>query len=338
MCRVEKGTAIMTKRIQSAIALSLFLLFPVVSLVAQEKPTESDQAPILELIKQLASPNFAERQAASLKLTKFGEKAIPRLTTAALGKNREVVTRSVGILKSHLKSTNEKLKAAASGALKQIVAADEGVGSRLAAEALAPPKPVPPPAFPKRGIRAIPQIQLQIKGQAGAKGITIRDLNGVRDIEVKEKDRSIKIHDDPNKGIQIQITETKDGKQVIKKYEAKNAEELKKKHPEAHKIYQQYAKGVGAQIKFGNIQIQGVPRIQIAPFKIPNNQAIPRQLPANGQRIADIRLQQMERMIQSIQKQLEPGEGDEASPAKKAIEHLKRALEEIKQAREKLKN
>jgi hypothetical protein len=46
----------------------------------------------------------------------------------------------------------------------------------------------------------------------------------------------------------------------------------------------------------------------------------------------------MERMIQSIQKQLEPGEGDEASPAKKAIEHLKRALEEIKQAREKLKN
>jgi hypothetical protein len=43
----------------------------------------------------------------------------------------------------------------------------------------------------------------------------------------------------------------------------------------------------------------------------------------------------MERMIQSIQKQLQAG-GENAAPAKETLEHLKRALEEIKKAREKL--
>ena len=120
-------------------------------------------------------------------------------------------------------------------------------------------------------------------------------------------------------------------------FEAKNADELKKKHPEAHKLYQQYSQGAGGKIQFGNLQIpgNGVPRIQIAPFKFPGIPANPQQVPGNAKRIAEIRLQQLERMIQSIQKQLEVA-GEDAGPAKESLEHLKQALEEIKNAREKL--
>ena len=322
----------MRMKSQLAIALSLFLLLPASRLVAQEKQVDAGEAPVVALIKQLASSNFAERQAASQQLTKLGEQAIPRLKAAALGDNRETVTRSVDILKGHLKSANEKLQSAARAALEKISAIENGVGPRLAREALAPPKPRPQPV-PRQGVRGFPQIQLQIQG--GAQAIKIRDVNGIKDIEVTEKERSIKIHDDPNQGIKVEITETKEGKPVTRKFEAKNADELKKKHPEAHKLYQQYSQGAAGKIQIRNFQIpgNGIPRIQIAPFKLPPN---PRQAPGNGlQRITDIRLQQMERMIQSIQKQVEAA-GEDAGPVKESLKHLKKALEEIKQAREKL--
>jgi len=325
----------MRMKSQLAIALSLFLLLPASRLVAQEKQADAGEAPVVALIKQLASSNFAERQAASQQLTKLGEQAIPRLTAAALGDNREAVTRSIDILQGHLKSANEKLQSAAKTALKKISAIENGVGPRLAREALAPPKPRPQPV-PRQGVRGFPQIQLQIQG--GAQAIKIRNVNGVKDIEVTEKERSIKIHDDPNQGIKVEITETKDGKPVTRKFEAKNADELKKKHPEAHKLYQQYSQGAAGKIQIRNFQVpgNGIPRIQIAPFKIPAIPANPRQAPGGGlQRITDIRLQQMERMIQSIQKQVEAA-GEDAGPVKESLEHLKKALEEIKQAREKL--
>ena len=139
-------------------------------------------------------------------------------------------------------------------------------------------------------------------------------------------------------GSKVEITETKDGKPVTRKFEAKNADELKKKHPEAHKLYQQYSQGAAGNIQLrinGQVPGNGIPRIQIAPFKFPGIPANPQQVPGNAKRIADLRLQQMERMIQSIQKQLELA-GEDAGPAKQSLEHLKKALEEIKQAREKL--
>ncbi len=318
-----------------AIVLSFLMLLPVAQLLAQEKSAEADEAPIVSLIKQLAAPDFSKRQAASQQLLKLGEQAIPRLTAAALSDNREVVTRSVDILKGHLKSANEKLQSAARTALKKISAVEDGVGPRLARTALAPPKPRPQPV-PGKGIPGFPRIQLQVQGAAQA--IKMRNVNGVKDIEVTEKGRSIKIHDDPNQGIKVEITETKDGKPVTRKFEAKNADELKKKHPEAHKLYQQYSQGAAGNIQLrinGQVPGNGIPRIQIAPFKFPGIPANPQQAPGNAKRIVDLRLQQMERMIQSIQKQLELA-GEDAGPAKQSLEHLKKALKEIKQAREKL--
>ena len=317
---------------------SLFLfsaLFMSVSmgLLAQQGEAEVDGQPIVTLIKQLASPNFAERQAASQKLATLGQQAVPKLTATALGNNREAVTRSVDILRGHLKSADEKLQAAAKVALEKLANIEQGVGPRLAREALAPPKPQQVPRQGAPGIRIVPQIQLQVQG--GAQGIKMRNVNGIKDIEVTENDRKVKIHDDPNQGIEVEIIETKEGKPVTRAFKAKNADELKKKSPEAHKLYEKYSKGGAGNIQLGNIQIQGnvFPPIQIPQFKIPG---VPQQIPANmRRRVADIQLKQMEHMIQSIQKQLQ-ADGEGAGPAKATLEHLKKALEEIKQAREKL--
>jgi len=326
--------SIMIKIPKSLFLFSALLLMVSMGLLAQQREAEVDEQPIVTLIKQLASPNFIERQAASQQLTDLGQPAIAKLTATALGNNREAITRSVNILKIHLKSNNENLKTAAKAALKKISVVEQGVGPRLAREALAPPAPRPQPV-PRQvapGIRIVPQIQLQVQG--GARGIKMRNVNGIRDIEVTENGRKVKIHDDPNQGIKVEIIETKEGKQVTRTFKAKNADELKKKSPEAHKLYEKYSKGGVGNIQLGNIRIQGnvFPPIQIPQFKLPG---VPQQIPANMQRrVTDIQLRQMERMIQLIQKQLQ-AEGD-AGPAKETLKHLKKALEEIKQAREKL--
>ena len=320
---------------KSMFLFSALLMTVSMGMHAQQGEAEVDEQPIVALIKQLASPNFAERQAASQKLATLGQQAIPKLIDTAMGNNREAVTRSVDILRGHLKSADKQLQTAAKSALQKLSNIQQGVGPRLAREALAPPKPRPQPvpgqAVP--GIRILPQIQLQVQG--GAQGIKMRNVNGVKDIEVTENDRKVKIHDDPNQGIKVEIIETKEGKPVTRTFQAKNADELKKKSPEAHKLYEKYAKGGAGNIQLGNLQIQGnvFPPIQIPQFNLPG---VPQQIPANMQRrVADIQLRQMERMIQSIQKQLQ-ADGEDAGPAKATLEHLKKALEEIKQAREKL--
>jgi hypothetical protein len=320
---------------KSMFLFSALLMTVSMGMHAQQGEAEVDEQPIVALIKQLASPNFAERQAASQKLATLGQQAIPKLIDTAMGNNREAVTRSVDILRGHLKSADKQLQTAAKSALQKLSNIQQGVGPRLAREALAPPKPRPQPvpgqAVP--GIRILPQIQLQVQG--GAQGIKMRNVNGVKDIEVTENDRKVKIHDDPNQGIKVEIIETKEGKPVTRTFQAKNADELKKKSPEAHKLYEKYAKGGAGNIQLGNLQIQGniFPPIQIPQFNLPG---VPQQIPGNMQRrVADIQLRQMERMIQSIQKQLQ-ADGEDAGPAKATLEHLKKALEEIKQAREKL--
>ena len=108
---------------------------------------------------------------------------------------------------------------------------------------------------------------------------TTKITDGVKDIEAEDAGKSIKIDDDPAKGIKIEVTSKKDGKDVTQKFEAKNAAELKKKSPEGYKLYQKYAEnqvqlngGAGGVLQVGGGQIQlqfnvmgGAGGIQIVP-------------------------------------------------------------------------
>ena len=77
--------------------------------------------------------------------------------------------------------------------------------------------------------------------QRSSQQLQIRNVNGVKDIEVTGNGRKITIHDDPKQGIKIEITDAQDGKPVTRTFQAKNAEELQKKSPEAHKLYKKYS-------------------------------------------------------------------------------------------------
>ncbi|MGY8730726.1 MAG: hypothetical protein ACKVK0_01245, partial [Pirellulales bacterium] len=76
--------------------------------------------------------------------------------------------------------------------------------------------------------------------QRSSQQLQIRNVNGVKDIEFTGNGRKITIHDDPKQGIKIEITDSQDGKPVTRTFQAKNAEELQKKSPEAHKLYKKY--------------------------------------------------------------------------------------------------
>ena len=223
---------------------------------------KADAASINKLIQDLESRDFATRESATKALTRLGKTAVPALQAAALGKNRESSGRAFGILRKLFQSDDAEVKAATKEALQQIVEQDVPAISRQAELLLNPPKPPR-----QRGVGAQIQIQVQVGG--GGRKVSVRTVNGVKEIDAEENGQKVHIKDDPQNGITVKITEKNaDGKEETKTYEAKNADDLKKKHPDAHKVYEKYSKGGGINV----IQF-GVPRQFRFPFgRIPNRQ------------------------------------------------------------------
>ncbi len=96
-------------------------------------------------------------------------------------------------------------------------------------------------------------IALNVQINGGGLQFKAQNVNGRRVIDVTDGDKKIHIENDPQKGIEVVVTEKVDGKEKVNKTTAKNEEDLKKNHPEADKIYQKYSQMGGAQ----NFRIQG---------------------------------------------------------------------------------
>lgn len=228
--------------------------------VGQQQHAVTDQ--VRQLIEQLDANRFSQRQAASRQLAAIGEPAIAALARAAVGGRRETSIRALDVLKSHYENGGAKLKSEAKNALEGIANAEHPTASSRAEVILNPPQQAagrtPANAIPIPGLQQVPgRIQIQLWAAAGGRlhRVQVKNINGVRDIKVVENGKKTTIHDDPNGGITVEITQTKDGKRQTKKFTAKNADELKNKHPDAHRIYQKYAKQPrGLQIQ--GIQIQ----------------------------------------------------------------------------------
>ncbi|MDY0169451.1 MAG: hypothetical protein RBS80_23115 [Thermoguttaceae bacterium] len=231
-------------------------------------PAPADAERIAGLVEQLDSDSFAERQAASDKLAEFGRPAIEALAKAALGDSLEVTVRSIDILRSMLQSNDEPTREAAKAALEGLAKGPRTGAARRAAQALKPPEEPPPPAA--QLVPGIPGAAIQI-AVAGARRVNVRIVDGVKTIEAEEADKKVKIVDDPNQGIKMEVATKKDGKDVVETYEAKNAEELKKQHPDAYKTYSQYSQMGGGGAIAVQMQIGG--NAQAVP--IPIQQAVP---------------------------------------------------------------
>lgn len=307
------------------------------------------------LIKELDADGYAQRQAASLKLNALGEKAIPALIETAKGESREASQRAVEVLKNHLDSKDEGLQKSARKALEDLSTGDNSRAARLAKDALRPNAP---------NVAANPAVPLIVPGRVVVGGIriapgaaaagnvrrmSVQNANGVKTITVEEANRKLKIVDSGAGGIKMEITETKDGKETTRKVEAKDADDLKKKDPDAHKIYEEFGKQAnGIQIQIGAIPgapgapvpggaLPGImPGLPGAPGgAVPNAVARPRigiNLP-NARDAVDRSQKQLDELKGKVEKMLEkPGTPEELKKVLEDIEAAKKTLEDARQS------
>jgi hypothetical protein len=295
-------------------------------------------AEIDKLMEQLDSNKFNERQAAQQKLVEIGKPAFPALEKGTQNVSREVAVRSLDILKGQFQGGDEGTKAAAKEVLERLAKNNDATLAKRAGEILSPPKPaapVPPGIVPGR---------IQIVGGAGVnvKKMSVKDVNGVKEIEAEENGKKVKINDDPAKGIKLEVTETKDGKETTQKYEAKDAAELKTKHPEAHKLYEEYSKQpAGIRLQVGGFPggalppgFPGIPPIPGAParVRIPRIKILrPDELEA-AKSNTDSALKELDSAIQTLKDAKAGSETlkkaqEQLEAAKKQVEELKAKLE-----------
>jgi hypothetical protein len=352
-------------------AVGLILLFSFTSVVADEP---AEQAPakeeaaaagdqpagpeqISELIKQLNDDRFAARQDATRKLTQLGKDVVAPLAKAAQGDELEVTTRAFSIFEKLLNGNDAEASTAVRAALKELAESENEVASTRAGKLLA--KAADAPKTPRQGIgrgifggpiqlggNAQIQIQVQAINGQGVKKVRIKNVNGAKDITVEEGGKKVQIKETPNAGIKVEVTEkNKDGKEETKKYEAKNAAELKKKHPEAHKLYEKYSKnngiqiqgiGGGIQVRPQRIQIGPNGRIQIVPQKKAEKKADDNEKESEvdeADEDADARAKEAEQKIKEAREQTEKLRRE---TLEKQIEQLQKAVDRLKEAQKNL--
>jgi hypothetical protein len=229
---------------------------------AQPSPAE-----ISQWIKDLDSDTFATRQTAADMLVQTGKPTVEPVAEAAVGKSLEVTMQAIGVLRRLMQSADAATHDAAKDALEQL-AKSESAAAVPAKEALKPP---PAPAAQPGNIRIgnlngggniqlVPglrgNIQIIPGGNIPAGGVQVfriqaNNVNQNRTIDVNENGKRTHITEDAN-GIEVKVTESAGGKEKTDTFKAKDADELKKKFPEAHKLYEKYMNGAG----IGNLQIQ----------------------------------------------------------------------------------
>jgi len=301
-----------------------------------------------KLMEQLDANSFSERQAAQQKLAEIGKAAFPALEKGTQNVSREVAVRSLDILKGQLQKGDDATKAAAKEVFERLAKSNDPSLAKRAAEALSTPKPMvqPPLGLPGPGI--VPgrigaaQIEIKVAGGAGnIRKMKVTEVNGIKSIEAEGNGKKVQITDDPAKGIQMEVTETKDGKETTQKYEAKDAAELKTKHPEAHKLYEEYSKQpAGIQLRVGGFPggaippgalPPGFPAIPIAPaapIRVPRFKILrPDDLEA-AKSSADSALKELESAIKSLKDA--KGDNDVVKKAQEQLEAAKKQLDDLK--------
>jgi len=279
---------------------------------------------IARWVEELDADEFSKREQATAKLIAAGKAAIAALTESATSDSLEVSGRSVRILRELFQSPDAPTKAAAEEALEKIARANHPTSSPRAEETIRPPAEAPAP---------------QPAGIAVATmSIGMKNVNGVKEITVNENDRKISIKDDPQQGIQIEVTENKGGQQVTKTVRVKDAEDLKKQDKEAYDLYKRYSQGnaggaIQLQIRAGGIAPGG--RIQIQPRIQPAFPQPIQILPGRAALTPAKRIEAATRQLELIGKQLQrttagAGKTDELRQALERFQkELKKQLAEV---------
>ncbi|MDG2385016.1 MAG: hypothetical protein P8N76_25315 [Pirellulaceae bacterium] len=217
-------------------------------------------AEIDQLVQQLNSDRFSQRQAATKKLAAAGSDLIPQISKVAQNGPAESAARAIEILEKHFQNENTKTKELARQALRKISDNENTRSSRLAKRALGESVPEESAeteiAKPARNIFRINNGQFKFKMRLNGAGndierATRKNVNGVKDTLIKTGGKEITIHEEPNGKIQISVTEKGPKGKKTTEYKADNLEQLKQKHPAAHQLYKKYGEEkIGLQIQF----------------------------------------------------------------------------------------
>ncbi|NND99375.1 MAG: hypothetical protein HKN47_18805, partial [Pirellulaceae bacterium] len=258
---------------------------------ATVETTTSTDNQIRRWVEQLDSPKFSERMNATRQLERAGAAAIKSLERVVINGRGDAADRALELLKKNFESGSPALSEPSRAALKRI-ASDENHPLADAAEKVIAPVSEPPASANRKAVPRLmppPRIPGQIKAQAKIR-ITMRSVNGKRDISVEQDGRKFRFRDSDN-GIRV---DRPDGNGGVKTTQYKNADELKKADAEAYGIYQQYGKnhiqlrfngagGLPQGIQVPGIQVPGIqvpgmpPNFQIPAFPQPGIQPFPRR-------------------------------------------------------------
>lgn len=302
---------------------------------ADEAVKPEISADLQKLIKQLDADDFEDRANASEQLAKLGREALPALEEGVRSNSPEVATRCFDLLQQLF----EKGDTAARASLDKLAQGSDRVAAQ--AKQMLEPKPVPVDPNNATGrvrilgggairiaggrIARVAPVAPAIEEAVVRKAISIGSSispDGVKTTSVDEDGKKVKIVEDPKKGIAGEYTETKDGKEATVKFAAKDADELKTKHPDAFKLYERFAKGGGAvradiAIAAGFAPAGFRPAAAAAPSK---------------ERFAEL-LKRLDEQIASVTKEIEVSKKDEDGRA----EVLARRLESYNRLRERYK-
>jgi hypothetical protein len=213
-----------------------------IGFAAEGTPTPVENAspialdPIAANIQQLEHEIFAERQAASKILADAGAAALPHLENTAANGSREASGRAFDIVKRHFENGDTELKSNAREILTRLAKNDNVATAQRARNVLDPPRTsmLPIGAVPNaRGLPFMPPQQM-------TRTQMTTEINGRREVEVRENGRKTKIQTLPDGRIQFEFTEPINGRDVIRKIEAKDLSELKRKDVEAGQLYELY--------------------------------------------------------------------------------------------------
>jgi hypothetical protein len=266
------------------------------------------------LLEQLDAPSFSQRQEASRKLSEAGKAVFPQLEQAAESGSREVAIRAIEILKRHFVGGDDQSKQAAQAALQRLGKSSNPSAAQRATEALNPQpgQGIPVGAINPAMLPALQQAQIQLRlGAAlpapGVRRVTIRTINGKREIEQQEGEKITKVKDGAAGGIEAEITEKVNGKETSRKIEAKDLDDLKKKDAGAAQVYERYASRLAAprvdRADTVKRQIESLDRtLEQLKAQLPNNPTVQRSIDS------------LERIRKTYADRLQPAEP--ATPAK----------------------
>jgi hypothetical protein len=288
---------------------------------ADEPPTAA--ADIARLVDQLEAPEFSQRQEASRKLTEAGRRAFEEIEKAAQSGTREAAIRAIEILKNHFSGGDEQSREAAKAALERLAKSENAAAAQRANLALNPPaepQGIPINAFQPAMLPMMAPARIQIQmGNVGNRVVrrtSVRTINGQREIEHQDGDKITKVKDVPGGGIEAETTEKVNGKDITRKVEAKDLDDLKKKDADAARIYEQYGTraarpGVANPILQNpdaiKRQLESIERVlERTKAQVPNNPAAQRSVDS------------LQRLKDQYEQRLKDAEKQAAVPAKPA--------------------